>query len=85
MLVSDSGFTPIEAVRIATLNGAIYLGQQDRIGSVEVGKNADLMIVKGDPSVHITDIENVEIVLKDGTAYDSNKLLESVKGRYGQY
>jgi hypothetical protein len=43
------------------------------------------MIVKGDPSTHITDISNVEIVLKDGTAYDSNKLLESVRGRYGQY
>ena len=85
LLVTDAGFTPTEAIKIATLNGATYLGQQDRIGSVEVGKDADLMIVKGDPSTHITDISNVEIVLKDGTAYDSNKLLESVKGHYGQY
>jgi imidazolonepropionase-like amidohydrolase len=85
LLVTDDGFTPLEAVRIATLNGAIYLGQQDRIGSVQVGKDADLMIVKGDPSTQIMDIENVEIVLKDGRAYDSNKLLESVRGRYGEY
>jgi imidazolonepropionase-like amidohydrolase len=85
LLVTDAGFTPTEAIKIATLNGATYLGQQDRIGSVEVGKDADLMIVKGDPSTHITDIENVKIVLKDGTAYDSGKLLESVKGHYGQY
>jgi len=85
LLVTDAGFTPLEAIKIATLNGATYLGQQDRIGSIEVGKDADLMIVKGDPSTHITDIENVEIVLKDGIAYDSNKLLESVKGRYGEY
>ncbi len=85
LLVTDVGLAPPEAIKIATLNGATYLGQQDRIGSVEVGKDADLMIVKGDPSTHITDIENVEIVLKDGTAYDSNKLLESVRGRYGQY
>jgi len=85
LLVTDAGFTPAEAIKIATLNGAIYLGQQDRIGSVEAGKDADLMIVKGDPSANITDIENVEIVLKDGAAYDSNKLLESVKGRYGEY
>ncbi len=85
LLVMDAGFTPAEAIKIATLNGAIYLGQQDRIGSVQVGKDADLMIVKGNPITHITDIENVEIVIKDGTAYDSNKLLESVKGRYGQY
>jgi imidazolonepropionase-like amidohydrolase len=85
LLVSDAGFTPVEAIKIATLNGAIYLGEQSRIGSVEVGKDADLMIVRGDPSSNIGDIENVEIVLKDGTAYDSNKLLESVRGRYGQY
>jgi len=85
LLVMDDGFTPSEAIKIATLNGATYLGQQDRIGSIAVGKDADMMIVKGNPSARITDIENVEIVLKDGTAYDSNKLLASVKGRYGQY
>jgi hypothetical protein len=85
LLVTDDGFTPEEAVKIATLNGATYLGQQDHIGSVQVGKDANLMIVKGDPSIHIEDVENVEFVVKDGTAYDSSKLLESVKGRYGQY
>lgn len=85
LLVTDAGFTPSEAIKIATLNGATYLGLQARIGSVQVGKDADLMIVKGDPSKTITDIENVEIVLKDGVAYDSNKLLESVRGRYGEY
>jgi imidazolonepropionase-like amidohydrolase len=85
LLVTDDGFTPAEAIKIATLNGATYLGQQDRIGSVAVGKDANLMIVKGNPAAQITDIENVEIVLKDGIAYDSNKLLESVRGRYGQY
>ncbi len=85
LLVTDAGFSPAEAIKIATMNGAVYLGQQDRIGSVQAGKDADLMIVKGNPSTRITDIENVEIVLKDGVAYDSNKLLESVRGRYGQY
>jgi imidazolonepropionase-like amidohydrolase len=85
LLVADDGFTPVEAVKIATLNGATYLGKADHTGSVQVGKDADLMIVKGDPSTTITDIENVEIVLKNGTAWDSNKLLESVRGRYGEY
>jgi imidazolonepropionase-like amidohydrolase len=85
LLVGDDGFTPLEAIKIATLNGAAYLGLQDRIGSVAVGKDADLMIVKGDPSKSITDIENVEVVVKDGVAYDSDKLLASVKGRYGEY
>jgi len=85
LLVTDAGFTPAEAVKIATLNGASYLGLQNQIGSVETGKDADLMIVKGNPSASISDIENVEIVIKDGVAYDSDKLLESVRGRYGEY
>jgi imidazolonepropionase-like amidohydrolase len=80
-----AGFTPTEAIKIATLNGAAYLGLADRIGTIAPGKKADLMIVKGDRSKTISDIENVEIVFKDGVGYDSAKLLESVKGRYGQY
>ena len=75
----------MEAIRIATLNGAIYEGKDKQIGSIAVGKNADLVVVKGDPSTRIEDIENVEIVFKDGVGFDSVKLLESVKGRYGQY
>lgn len=85
LLVTDAGFTVPEAIKIATLNGASYLGLQAEIGSIQVDKDADLMIVKGDPSKNITDIENVEFVLKDGVAYDSNKLLDSVNGRYGEY
>ena len=84
-LLVDAGFTPVQAIRIATLNGAIFLGRQDHIGSVAPGKNADLVIVKGDPATRIADIENVEIVFKDGVGYDVGKLLDSVKGRYGEY
>jgi len=47
------------------------------------GKQADIVVVKGDPSVNIRDIENVEIVFKDGVGYDSKKLIESVKGQVG--
>jgi imidazolonepropionase-like amidohydrolase len=67
------------------MNGATYLGRQDQIGSIAVGKNADLVVIKGDPSTHIEDVEKVEIVFKDGVGYDSEKLLDSVKGRYGEY
>lgn len=84
-LLVEAGFTPVEAIKIATLNGATYLNQQEHIGSLAPGKNADLVVMKGDPSRTISDIENVEIVFKDGLGYDSVKLLESVKGRYGQY
>jgi len=84
-LLVEAGFTPVQAIRVATLNGATYLGLADRIGSVAPGKNADLVVVKGDPSKAIADIENVVIVFKDGVGYDPDKLLESVRGRYGQY
>jgi imidazolonepropionase-like amidohydrolase len=84
-LLVEAGFSPIEAIKIATLNGATYLGRQDQIGSLAEGKNADLVVIKGDPARHIEDIENVEIVFKDGIGYDSQKVLDSVKGRYGEY
>jgi imidazolonepropionase-like amidohydrolase len=84
-LLVEAGFTPVEAIRIATLNGAIFLGRDATIGSIEPGKNADLLVVAGDPGKTIADVEKVELVFKDGVAFDPVKLLESVKGRYGQY
>ncbi len=84
-LLVEAGFSPVEAIKIATLNGAVYLGRDKQIGSIAAGKNADLVVIKGDPSKQISDVENVEIVFKDGVGYDSRKLLDSVRGRYGQY
>lgn len=84
-LLVEAGFAPVQAIRIATLNGAIFLGRQDQIGSIAVGKNADIVVLKGDPATRIADVENVEIVFKDGVGYDPKRLLDSVKGRYGEY
>jgi hypothetical protein len=84
-LLVEAGFTPLEAIRIGTLNGATYLGLADRIGSIAAGKNADLFIVNGNPAAKISDLENVVLVFKDGVGFESRKLLDSVKGRYGQY
>jgi imidazolonepropionase-like amidohydrolase len=84
-LLVEAGFTAVQAIQIATLNGAIFLGRQDRIGSIALGKSADLVVMKGDPVSRIADIENVDLVFKDGAGYDTHKLLESVKGRYGEY
>src|SRR5213080_3990788 len=81
-LLVEAGFTPLEAIHIATYNGAQYLGD-DRIGTIAPGKQADLVVIKGDPSKKIDDIENVEIVFKDGVGYDSAKLIESVRGIVG--
>ena len=84
-LLVQAGFSPVEAIKIATLNGAIYLGRDKQIGSIAAGKNADMVVIKGDPTKRISDIEKVEIVFKDGIGYDSQKLLDSVRGRYGEY
>ena len=82
-LLVEAGFTPIEAIKIASFNGAKFLGDDARIGSIAVGKQADLMIVKGNPAANISDIEKVEIVFKDGVGYDSEKLIKSVQGLVG--
>jgi imidazolonepropionase-like amidohydrolase len=82
-LLVEAGFTPVEAIRIATENGAVYLGQQDRIGTLAAGKQADLVLIKGDPAKRIDEIENVETVFKAGIGYDSKKLIDSVRGQVG--
>ena len=82
-LLVEAGFTPAQAIQIASLNGAQFLKEASRIGSLEVGKQADILIVKGDPAKDIRDIENVELVFKDGIGYDSKKLIASVKGQVG--
>jgi hypothetical protein len=82
-LLVEAGFTPLEAIKIASFNGARFLGEDSHIGSIAVGKQADLMIVKGNPAANINDIEKVEIVFKDGIGYDSEKLIQSVEGLVG--
>jgi len=75
--------TPLEAIHIATSNGAQYLGELERIGTIAAGKQADLVVIRGDPSKKIEDIEKVETVFKGGIGYDSGKLIESVRGLVG--
>jgi imidazolonepropionase-like amidohydrolase len=82
-LLVEAGFTPLEAIHIATYNGAQFLGELDRIGTIAPGKQADLVVIKGDPSKKIEEIENVETVFKEGVGYDSAKLIESVRGMVG--
>jgi enamidase len=84
-LLVESGFTPLEAIRIGTLNGATFLGRADRVGSIVVGKDADLVVVAGDPATRIADLRNVQIVFKQGVGYDPAKLIESVRGKVGLF
>jgi len=82
-LLVEAGFAPVEAISIATLNGAKYLGREARIGSIAPGKQADLVVVAGDPATSIADIRRVETVFKRGVGYDPAKLIDSVKGMVG--
>ena len=82
-LLVEAGLTPLEAIQVATLNGAKYLEIEDKLGTIETGKIADLVVVEGDPTSRIQALRDVEIVFKDGIGYDSAKLFESARGLVG--
>jgi enamidase len=82
-LLVEAGFPPLEAIRIATLNGATYLGREARVGSIAAGKQADLVVIDGDPSKTIADVRKVETVFKRGVGFDPAKLIASVSGKVG--
>ena len=84
-LLAEGGLTPLEAIKVCTLNGATYLGRANRVGSISAGKQADLVVIDGDPSTHIDDVRKVELVFKQGVGYDPAKLINSVKGRVGLF
>jgi len=82
-LLVEAGFTPEEAIHIYTENGAHWLGEDAHFGTIAAGKDADLVVVDGNPAAHIADIEKVDTVFKDGVGYDPQKLIESVRGLVG--
>ncbi len=82
-LLVEGGFTPLEAIKIATANGAQFLGESDHFGTVQAGKQADLVVLEGNPSARIADIRRVRLVFKDGAGYDPVKLIDSIRGSAG--
>ena len=64
-------------------NGAHFLKQSDRIGSLAVSEQVDIGLVRNDPSTNTRDTENVELDFQDGVAYDSKKRIDSVTGQVG--
>jgi enamidase len=82
-LLAEAGFSPLEAITIGTLNGARYLRRDDRIGSIAKGKQADLVVINGDPSVNIADIRKVDTVFRQGIGFNPAKLIDSVRGFAG--
>ena len=78
-LLVMAGFTPLEALRAATLDAASCLGVEESLGSVAQGKIADLVLVSGDPSVRIKDAANVELVFLGGRPVSRAQLLALVR------
>jgi enamidase len=82
-LLVEMGLTVEQAVEVATLNGARYLERDGEIGTIEVGKRADLVLLRGDPTADVSAFRATTVVFKDGVGYDSAKLFASVKGWVG--
>ncbi|HSJ15797.1 MAG TPA: amidohydrolase family protein [Longimicrobiales bacterium] len=82
-LLIEAGFSAPDAVQILTLNGARILGEAERTGSIEAGKAADLVVIRGDPAARAADIRNMVAVFRDGWAFDPVKLREGVRGKLG--
>jgi imidazolonepropionase-like amidohydrolase len=82
-LLMEMGLSVEEAVRVATLNGARYLGRDDDVGSIATGKRADLVLLDGDPAADPDAFRRMTLVFKDGVGYDSRRLFESVRGTVG--
>ena len=82
-LLSEAGFTIEQVVQIVSLNGAKILGVDGELGSIEVGKIADMVLLQGDLAGDPAVIKNTVIVFKDGVGYESQTLLKDVRGRVG--
>jgi len=84
-LLVEAGFGFPEALQIATLNGARYLGRDKAVGSLEIGKRADIAVVVGDPAHDSTAIQHMPFVFKAGIGYRADAIVESLKGQVGLY
>lgn len=82
-LLIETGFSIEQAIKIATLNAATYLGEETRIGSIEPGKQADLVLLDGDLTTDVSNIQSMSIVFKNGIGYNSQKLFKATQSVVG--
>ena len=68
-LMVEAGFTPEEAIRAATVVASEHVEMADVIGTITAGKHADIIAVMGDPLKDITELQDVDFVMKGGTVY----------------
>ena len=83
-LLVEAGFTPLEAIRIATYAGAKFQGIDDRVGTLAVGKQADLLLVDGKPDEDIAQLGRIDLVFKNGIAFDSKRMKQDLRGKIGR-
>jgi imidazolonepropionase-like amidohydrolase len=79
------GWSPLEVIKMATIDGASFLGIEKEVGSIKVGKVADLIVVSGKPDQDVNDIKNVEVVFRCGVGYNSKALRDKAKGLVGRH
>jgi imidazolonepropionase-like amidohydrolase len=75
-MLAQGGMTPLQAIRCATMNGASYLGMDKEIGSLELGKLADMIVLDANPLADIRNSEKIKYVMVNGRLYDANSMNE---------
>ena len=83
LLMHDGGFSVEQAISISTLNGAKYLGRDKEVGTLEVGKRADIVVIDGDPVKDVAALEEMPLVFKNGVGYDTAKIFAAMKETVG--
>jgi len=78
-----AGIPNMSVIRAATINGARALGVDDELGSIEVGKIADIIVIRGNPLSDIKNTRNIKFVMKEGVYYDPEILLSSAREKIG--
>jgi imidazolonepropionase-like amidohydrolase len=79
-LLQEAGLTPAEVLVAATYGGAIALGVEDEIGTVEAGKLADMVVLRANPSANIRNARQIEWVIKGGVVFRPRDLLAGPEG-----
>ena len=83
LAMTYAGIPPAAVLKAATINGARALGIDARLGSIEAGKLADMVVVTGNPLDDIKAARNIRFVIRDGTVHDPKALLQSAEGKIG--
>ena len=83
-LLVEAGFTPLEVISIATLAGARFQHIDNRVGSLAAGKQADLLLVDGKPDVDIAQLSRIDLVFRNGIAFNSKRMKDDLRGKIGR-